>query len=581
MNKPHLFLFTIGPVQSFIAQARKTQDLYTGSFILSYLIDKSMEKLKNQLNNKCDFIFPSQNLKTKPNRFIAKIESNNIEQLGNEIRKYTEDEFRSISYSILSEIVNIPGNDFKNEFDKHINSFLNIYWVALPLGESNYEEIYGEIENYLGAVKNVRNFKQINIIGHKCSLCGVRNGIFYKEPKRSFLFEHSVKLQGIPLRYLKKGENLCAIGFIKRFAGKKFDNYDSNFPSVSRIALLNVLNKINENALNKYKNYFLNSFNEELFYEENLTEKYFDDNNIPVEKLNDAKVKLDELKKLLPENYKFGKYYAVLLMDGDDMGRWLSGEYLKDKTQLYNFHKFLSEKLGGFADSVSKIVDDKIGKLVYSGGDDVLAFLNIHNIFPVIKKLRKSFPDFGIGSFDTEGKKSSASAGIVIAHYKTPLSEVIKAARNIEKEAKSIQDKNAWAIGVQKRSGGARLTVFKWGNKNSDLIDSCLYTLKVLKEKSFSNNFIRNLEIEFGHTLNNKHDNTESEIHMNELRRLISRSCMLLRKDGESQQEYLERKKREIKGLFSNLSHLYENSNSFSNFIDLLHIIDFIARGGN
>ncbi|NTW88345.1 MAG: hypothetical protein HGB26_04300 [Desulfobulbaceae bacterium] len=30
----YLFLFTIGPVQSFIAQARKTRDLYAGSAIL-------------------------------------------------------------------------------------------------------------------------------------------------------------------------------------------------------------------------------------------------------------------------------------------------------------------------------------------------------------------------------------------------------------------------------------------------------------------------------------------------------------------------------------------------------------------
>ncbi|MEM1725336.1 MAG: type III-B CRISPR-associated protein Cas10/Cmr2, partial [Thermoplasmata archaeon] len=38
-----LFLFTMGPVQSFIAQARKTQDFYMGSFILSFLTFKAME----------------------------------------------------------------------------------------------------------------------------------------------------------------------------------------------------------------------------------------------------------------------------------------------------------------------------------------------------------------------------------------------------------------------------------------------------------------------------------------------------------------------------------------------------------
>ena len=35
-------LFQIGPVQDFIRQARKTQDLWAGSFLLSYLIAQAM-----------------------------------------------------------------------------------------------------------------------------------------------------------------------------------------------------------------------------------------------------------------------------------------------------------------------------------------------------------------------------------------------------------------------------------------------------------------------------------------------------------------------------------------------------------
>ena len=38
-----LFLFTIGPVQSFISHARKAQDFYMGSFMLSYLTFIAME----------------------------------------------------------------------------------------------------------------------------------------------------------------------------------------------------------------------------------------------------------------------------------------------------------------------------------------------------------------------------------------------------------------------------------------------------------------------------------------------------------------------------------------------------------
>ena len=63
MNK-YLFLFTVGPVQSFIGQARKTQDLYAGSFLLSHLIDSAMKEIEDKVNN-CKFIFPHKNIKSK------------------------------------------------------------------------------------------------------------------------------------------------------------------------------------------------------------------------------------------------------------------------------------------------------------------------------------------------------------------------------------------------------------------------------------------------------------------------------------------------------------------------------------
>ncbi|HQJ90488.1 MAG TPA: type III-B CRISPR-associated protein Cas10/Cmr2, partial [Paludibacteraceae bacterium] len=40
-----LFVMSIGPVQSFISQARKTQDFFMGSFVLSYLTFRAIEKI--------------------------------------------------------------------------------------------------------------------------------------------------------------------------------------------------------------------------------------------------------------------------------------------------------------------------------------------------------------------------------------------------------------------------------------------------------------------------------------------------------------------------------------------------------
>ena len=68
MPQQHLFLFTIGPVQSFIAQARKTQDLYAGSRILSDLIEFALQKVGEE-----HIIYPAKTVPSKPNRFIAKV----------------------------------------------------------------------------------------------------------------------------------------------------------------------------------------------------------------------------------------------------------------------------------------------------------------------------------------------------------------------------------------------------------------------------------------------------------------------------------------------------------------------------
>lgn len=48
-NKPAFLIFQIGPVQDFIAQARKTQDLWSGSYLLSFLISKALALLAVRL----------------------------------------------------------------------------------------------------------------------------------------------------------------------------------------------------------------------------------------------------------------------------------------------------------------------------------------------------------------------------------------------------------------------------------------------------------------------------------------------------------------------------------------------------
>ena len=69
--KEYMLIFSLGPVQSFIAQARKTRDLWLGSFLLSTLMEAGMKD-----TDKAAFVFPSKQtidgrIPDLPNKFIA------------------------------------------------------------------------------------------------------------------------------------------------------------------------------------------------------------------------------------------------------------------------------------------------------------------------------------------------------------------------------------------------------------------------------------------------------------------------------------------------------------------------------
>ncbi|KLR75075.1 CRISPR-associated protein Crm2, partial [Geobacillus sp. T6] len=57
MTNRYVVIFTVGPVQSFIASARKTEDFWSGSYILSYLVKEAIKRLY-QVNANCEVVYP-------------------------------------------------------------------------------------------------------------------------------------------------------------------------------------------------------------------------------------------------------------------------------------------------------------------------------------------------------------------------------------------------------------------------------------------------------------------------------------------------------------------------------------------
>lgn len=589
----YLLLFTIGPVQSFIAQARKTQDLFAGSYLLSYLTNFAIEELQKCSKN-TEIIFPNKKIKSKPNRFIASMECEKAEDVGNNLETAVKGKFEKISLKILDnfEFNHPPG--FYDDFKNQINDFLSIHWVALPFEKADYSKTFREIESYLGAVKNVRDFNQLIETGRKCSLCGERNVLFYKGNKKAYVY-NAISFIHQPIKYLTEEENICGVCFTKRLGEIYFKNdthYVKDYPSVAEISLRDSLAKIDAAKLKKYEDIFGGNFDSQLYYEENLKQKYFKKYGFPEAKLEAAKTCLKEIiKESNKKGIKLTKYYAIISLDGDSMGRWLSGHNLNDETQLLNFHMSLTEKLGSFSDEVEKTIKEPKGKLVYAGGDDVLAFVNLNHLLQCIGELREKFPKFETISQVSNNQTSSASCGICIAHYKTPLSEVLNWSRKMEKEAKSIDDnKDAIAIAVLKRSGEIQKTVFKWQYTNVKTVEILLYLLELLKSKNntnlqdqpqLSDTFIKNLDNEFRRMMDSHGMYQENEIIMTEMKRLIIRSLTMKRKPDENNDDFIKRKNDQINDIVSKLKILLENSKSLENFISLLNIANFLENEVN
>jgi len=595
--KNYIFIFTITPVQSFISQARKTRDLFAGSQILSELTKEAVKLAKNK---GAEIIMPSGDLEKAysiSNKFVAifkNVEEENLEIIGKNI------EFRTLLYwkneivndkSLKGKYQSEPKNEkeFSLKFNDHITKYFNIYWLFYPIENNSYENTYKEAERYLGAIKNVRCFEQFDTEENhrKCSICGERDAIVYRNIKfkknggtePAFAFKNSLLL---PNSYLiENNEGLCGVCFIKRFYNK---NKTEEFPSTAKIAFLNVLNKasskLNE-KLEEYENSLKqgNFLNEQLYYDENLTKKYFKDQGLDESKLSEAKTQLQEIYKFAKkEEIPISRYYALMKFDGDNMGKWLSGEYLKDKSKLKDFHNDLSEKLRNFAEHSRKYLNGELdgiqrGKTVYAGGDDFLGFINLEYLFEVIKELRENFrkqvfePLRDIFSLKEE---LTFSAGIVIAHYKDPLSLVLDWASKLEEEAKNLdENKNAFGIAVLKRSGAIRKAIYKW-----DRLEYIQEIYRSIVEKEeFNSSFITKLEESFKNIpIEEKifFEKDGKDLIRAELKRVLRRSS------NPNKIKNKEELKEKMKQLISNLSKL--TSTKMNNFFEILNILKFIER---
>lgn len=733
LNNSSFVIFTIGPVQSFIHQSRKTKDLFWSSYLLSYLTwigikeiilrygpdaivfpDLHGQPLVDQwLEETFDFEVlqsratgKSRNIPTLPNRFFAIIEENQkkeLQQLLRDIEHTVRNEFSDIGDEILDNMKIEPQPELHDRFKAHLKDSLQIYWAGAPLqldAEANltprhivtsvqkffsdeevnriysildfaengdmvkyhdpnighiYNIFYSFTEKLLAVQKNARKFHQLNEVGRKCSLCGERNVLFYQGSPALInkTKPAPVKIAMESRVHLAENEGLCGICFVKRFANRagRFLDIKPGFDSTASVASIHLLQE-HEQEINEYVQQFkeltgLMHFDDELLYEENLTTDYFRKNLLSSDELReeDIRKKVKETRKRWKKtfgnrsnsktNLKLTSYYAVIALDGDNMGKWISGEMAPRFDQVYHpdvwrklpeqfkaelkkmgkkdpgeeygkrpmtpaLHSALSRALCDYSlEFVHRIVEkDYRGKLIYTGGDDVLALVNLHALFDVLLELRAAFSghlfDNGYVNFNDEtvsgfvrrnsrifttlGPEATASTGVAIAHYKTPLTEVLDRAYGMERKAKKAPEKDAFALGLMKRSGEHKECILKYRDFNIVHPDGSIGILKNLingmGQFDVSKKFIFTLRREFDPMIDpgtGKARNVHEKMLQSEIQRLLFRA-MEGEAKGDKERKWVEETSYDIVNLY------FANGLKLNNLLNTLEIVTFLLR---
>lgn len=509
VDNNHCFHFTLGPVQGFVAQARRTRDFWAGSFLLSWLSGVAMaatEKLGGMIkfpeppggylgwiNGEGKGEPPRQG--AIPNRFKASVPADFGGKL---VAKAVRRAWQSLAETVwekdLAPILTSEERDrVRAVWDRQHRHFWEITWVVT----SNEAE-----SNLLDRRKNWRNHLPPAEPGRKCmimegwqELSGIEGmSDSDNEQRRKFWREINARCTD-----LRENEMLCAMAFVKRRFVRWFGDFaaeipledrttiriqgwplKSNSPSVAYMAAVHWLETLLEHAdraelealfeaardagadcgewdtrircLDRalQKNKLYPEGRKFISLDGNL---FFDTAQRQPERygLNE---KVGEVKRLLAdfgdskENFAravLSPFYAVLLMDGDRLGVHMGNPDNQEK---------IATALNRFTTDVPGIVEENNGFLIYAGGDDVLALLPLEDALACAAALRRKY----LECFESSGIPTTLSGAVIYAHVKVALGEVLHQAHHVLDDiAKDGAGRDAIAVRVLK-PGGEHLT---------------------------------------------------------------------------------------------------------------------------
>ncbi len=474
----HLLLITLGPVQEFILQARRTRDLWYGSHLLSELARAGARALAQagatlimpalargdpELEPCAGFLRPDGNPPAPiGNKLLAELPAEfDPAATARKAREAVIDHWKRLADRVRARCRGLIAESVDAVWDEQIETALEFYASWAP-HSADYAETRKKLERAVAGRKLLRDFvawRHDRAGAPKSSFDGARVSVLAE-----------VRPTALIRRYrIGQGEQLDAVGLVKRAGGEP-----EQFVPIVNIALAPWIQAAAEHA--KAELARLCERAEELdlprvsrpdliwtkcfpFDGEALVASRVPSlfEELAIAGDPDAFVR-HELRPLYGIMREPPAYVACLVADGDRMGEAL------DKLADPGAHREFSKKLAGFAAEVRKIVEQEHrGSLVYAGGDDVLAFLPVADAVACADRLRRRFADVmatAAPAQPDEEKKPSLSVGIGIGHVMEGMAALLELGRAAERLAKT--QRNALALILDKRSGGRRQWLSGW-----------------------------------------------------------------------------------------------------------------------
>lgn len=501
--KTYLVTLSLGPVQSLIEAARRTRDLWCGSWLLAEAAKAAALALhKNQPG--C-LIFPcpvNPEEELAPSKKPKDTDANIANILRAQIELPDEAAVRELLECAkqaaalrLADLCDQARAGLKalpfhaGLWEAQKQDILESFAAWVEIKDGNYPQAAKRLGSLLAARKTTRDFKpgvaRADDLGFgipKSSLDGARESVINIPRKERTAARYKTDLRRLGVT---GGEELDALAIAKRRAVEV-----EQFTAYSRIAAdawvqdLKAANPARLEAIIQAYEPLVkadlatrvsgNVIYSDFPYDAQLVFGFRLDNALADNRDDDEAQRL--LKALRDARNGPGEpgeaaeadepapYAVILKADGDRMGELLS------KAANPAQSRAISTALHGFARAVRSIVRNHRGHAIYVGGDDVLAMLPLEHAIDCAAALANDFKAAMNGVEELldvpAGERPTLSVGLGIGHLVEPLGGLRARADAAEKRAKGNGEKeprNALAIHLGIRSGVQTEWRCRWG----------------------------------------------------------------------------------------------------------------------